>query len=191
MQEAGMRKKLLRALRFYSEKQYDAAITALRELEPLCDRSDEHYAVHLFLALCYDNNGLVNAAIEQYELLERMHLADSTVYSNAASLYWKTGQTQKAHTCLQRAVELEPNNEYAHYNRAAFCFYDKEFEQAVLSAKRALEINRKMVQASSLLVIIYSIQGDTAQADTYLHMAVSCGQSRKELKAAIRHYTEE
>ena len=184
------RKKLLVALRHYSMGKYDAAIKSLKALLPLCEHRDDHYAVYLFLALSYSNQGLHAPALEQYEEIRRKGLANSTVYSNMSLLYQEMGQTQEAYDALVCATEMEPNNEYAHNNLATFYFRQGELEEAIVSAKRALEINGKMYQASTLLAIIYAIQGDREQSDTYKHKAIASGQNAKSLKAAIRQYTE-
>ena len=55
-------------------------------------------------------------------------------------------------------------------------------------ALKALEINHKFYQASTLLAIIYSLEGDRENAGKYSHMAAASGQDPIKLKDAIKYY---
>ena len=48
-----------------------------------------------------------------------------------------------------------------------------------------------MYQASTLLAIIYTLEGDKANAEKYSHMAIAGGRPAAELNRVIAHYVAE
>ena len=48
-----------------------------------------------------------------------------------------------------------------------------------------------MYQASTLLAIIYTLEGDKANAEKYSHMAIAGGRPAAELNEVIAYYVAE
>lgn len=127
-------------------------------------------------------------AIHVYKGLVSRNIASSTVYGNLGHVYYQVGEAQLAAENYEKAIETDPHNPYPYNNLAKFYFDEYQLEEAKEYAKKALTINRKVYQASTLLAIIYSLEGNSTEADKYSHMAVSSGQNPQKLKAAIEHY---
>ena len=185
---AALRKKLLNAIRLYSENRFKKALKYLADLKKEAKSTDEHYAVSLFTALCFTDMGLYAHAEKIYMQLVQVRIADSRIFSNLGNVQTKQGAHQKAIENYEYALDYDRNNAYVHNTIAQAHFQMHEFEQAILFAEKALEINPKMHQASTLLAVIYSLHGNSALAEKYFHMAISSGRDPEELKEAIAYY---
>lgn len=186
--DAKNRKQLLGALRDYNENKLKKASVTLEQLKDDCRVQDDYYAVGLFLALCYTEMGLFEAAIKEYDVLIAHRLENSRIYNNLGHVYAKLGRNAQAMENYEKALSLSPENEYAYINIANLSFGDGDFETAVTYAKKALEINSKLKQAANLLAIVYAIRDDKENADKYFHVALACGSDPAELKNAIAYY---
>jgi len=185
------RKKLLRAIRYYDEDKLKQAANLLIDLKKDCRSSDDYYAVELFLALTFTEMQYYEEAIYEYQQIIERRLETGTVYNNLGHVYARIGKAKDAMFCYEKALVLNPNSEYAHINVANAYFYEKDFDTAISYAQKALDINSKLRQASSLLAIIYALQEDKENADKYFHLAISNGQNPKDLKDAIAYYKGE
>ena len=183
-----LRKRLLCAIRFYNEENYRKAIDGLIALQPECNERDDYAAVGLFLALSFTDVGANDAALEIYGQLVEMGIETSTIYGNIGHLHVRLGNTDEAATALIKAAQLDPNNAYPLCNVARLYFDKFEFDKAIKWAERALQINHKIYQASTMLAIIYAIRGEGELEKKYAHMAISSGQNPDKLKQAILHY---
>jgi tetratricopeptide (TPR) repeat protein len=85
---------------------------------------------------------------------------------------WANIHTEKAIENYERALELAPNHAPALSNLANIYFEQSRFEEAIASAEKALEAEPSFYQASTLLAIIHSINGDEENAKKYFHMAI-------------------
>jgi Tfp pilus assembly protein PilF len=86
------------------------------------------------------------------------------------------------------AIQNDENNPAPYNNLANLYFETSDFENAKIYAQKALQINHKMYQASTLLAIIYTLEGDKANAEKYSHMAIAGGRNPVELNKIIAYY---
>jgi len=182
------RKKLLCAVRLFNEGNYQKAVKYLSDLKDRCQSPQDAYAVYLFAALSFTNMELLDLAESLYQQLINADLADSRIYSNLGSVQNQMGKVKKALQNYEYALEYDRRNENAWNNIAQLYFGLSEFDKAIPYAEKALEINAKMYQASTLLAIIYAIKGDRENQEKYSHMAISAGRSPKELQECFDHY---
>lgn len=182
------RKKLLKALRFFNEQNYEKSLCLLRSLLPYCDSQNESYAVHLFAALSFTRSKLWEQAEQIYLRMIHIGLADSRVYSNLGNCQLNIGNQDEALRNFHYALEYDPENANAYNNIAQTYFEMHELDQAIPYAIKAVEIDPKLVAASSLLAIIYALQKNTEACEKYSHIAVVNGNSPENLKRAIEHY---
>lgn len=184
------KKRLLEVLKLYNEDRMKQAANQLISLKESCQTPADYRAVGLFLALVLTDMELVNEAVNEYELLLAKNLGTTTIYSNLGSIYSRGGQVQKAKECFEKALFLDPSNPYAYNNLAKLHFDLTEMKEAEKYALKALDMNSKVYQASSLLAIIYAMEDEFEKSEKYFHMAVAAGQNPKELKQAMEYYTE-
>ena len=182
------RKKLLCAVRLYDENKLTKSVKYLTELKPLCQTGEDHYAVNLFTALNFTDMQLYEHAERVYRQLINMNLENSRIYSNMGHVQMQSGDFNKALRSYERALEYDAGNAFAYNNIAQAHFQMHEFAEAIPFAMKALELNPKMHQASALLSIVYTLEGDQENSEKYFHIAICSGRDPKELQEAIDFY---
>lgn len=184
-------KKLLCATRLYNESNYSKAIKYLRQLLDEAESPRDAVPVLLFAALCYTDAGVYDQAIQiYYDLLEH-DPKHAQAHSNLGFLYAAQGDYEMAHKHYNKSIESSPKNYYAYVNRANCYFNQHDFDHAICDAKQALEVKNNGHEASSLLAIIYALEGDAENKEKYFHMSVATGKNAEELKEAINYYMTE
>lgn len=182
------RNKLLCAIRLYHEGNIRKALKYLFDLKDRCETKDDQYAVMLWIALCFTDLQLLDQAEKMYMQMIFKELADSRVYSNLGSIFNRKGDYQRAIDYFNHALEYDRKNYNAYNNIAQAHFQMDKLDEAIPFALKALEINPKMRQASSLLAIIYDLLGDEDQSTHYFHIAINSGYDPEELKEAIAYF---
>ena len=182
------RKKLLCAVRLYNEENNDKALKYLMDLKQKAHTADDHYAIDLFAALCFTDLELYEHAIRIYQHIVSTGNANSRIFSNLGHVLLKTGEYERALRNYEIALQHDSSNAFAYNNIAQAHFQMHEFDEAVSFAKKALEINPKMHQASALLAITYTLLSDKENSEKYFHIAISSGRDPQELKEAIEYY---
>lgn len=184
------RKNLLRAARFYDENNPKKSVKLLMDLKNKCRRPDDHFAVDLFLALNFTEMHFYEDALHEYEQICSRRMENSTIYNNMGHIYLRMGKKKDAMDCFAKSLALSDDNAITYVNLANLHFEERELDSAIRYAKKALDINSNLKQASSLLAIAYAMQKNQEQSEKYFHKAVACGYRPKELKKAIKYYTE-
>lgn len=182
------RNKLLCAVRLYNENNFDKSLKYLFDMKQRCQTKQDEYAVMLFVALCFTEMGLYDHAEKVYMQMIFGEIADSRVYSNFGNVLNRKGEYERAIQNFHHALDYDAKNANAYNNIAQAHFQMNKLEQAIPYAEKALEINPKMRQASSLLAIIYDLLGDGDKSSHYFHIAISSGYDPKELKEAIAYF---
>jgi len=186
-----LRKKLIGAYRLYNEDNYRKALKSLTQLLKAAESGADTCAVLLLIALCYTDADILQEAIKAYEKLLQVDPYHARGHSNLGLLYVKVGEFEKARQHYDSAVRYDSKNYYAYANRANYYFRMGEYDSAIPDAVRALEIKNNGVEASSLLAIIYALQGDEENKKKYYHLAISSGKHPEDLNAAIEYYLAE
>ena len=182
------KKKLLCAVRLYNESKYDKALDYLMDLKQRSETREDHYATNLFAGLCFTDMGLYEHAAKIYEQSIDMDIADSRIFSNLGHVEMKLGEYKKALQHYEIALEYNRRNEFALNNIAQAHFQMHEFDEAIEFALKALDINPKLGQASTLLAITYALLGDKDNSEKYFHIAINSGRDPKEIKEAIEYF---
>ncbi len=184
------RQKLLEALRLYNEDKFPAAMKALEALRPAAASRDARYAVEIFTALCQTDLGLDNAAIATYEGMIASGLITSQVYSNLCSCCRRTGAMDKAAEAGLKAIELDPDNAFAHINTGNILLEAGDYARADRMAVRAVELAPDMRQSWTLLAVTRAVHDDEDGWKDAARHAVDCGQDPEALARAMSHYAE-
>lgn len=169
------RKKLLNAIRYYNENNFERALSLLSELKNKRPVKKEINVIYLFSALCYTDMGMNDAAVREYELMLVTEPENSTVLSNLGMLYERMGNYERSKECYIRAIEVKPENHYAINNLAQLYFTNGEFILAIDYSLKALEICPNFRPSATLLAIIYGAYGDTVNYEKYLRVATENG----------------
>ena len=142
----------------------------------------------MFIALCYTDARLSDQAETVYKHMISKNYADSLIYFNLGHLKLSRGKYDEAISNFEYALSLDPENAHAYHNLATVYFNMNDLDPAAEYAQKALEINGKMKEASSLLTIIYGIKGDAENRNKYFHIAVSSGHDPQQLNHAIEYF---
>ena len=183
-----LKNKLLGAIRLYNEDKFNKALKYLGDLKLQCKTDDDIYAVNLFIALVLGDMGLKNEAIKVYNELVSMNLATTTIYGNLGSLHSGLGNYDDANRNLRLSIQHDENNPAPYQNLAKLYFDTRDFESSKRYALAALKINHKFRQSATLLVIVYSIEGDTENAEKYSHISIASGENPTDLKNSIEYF---
>lgn len=186
--QPGCQKRLLKAIRTYNQNAFMQAVRQFEKLKPHCQKSKDQYAVHLFIALCYTDAHLYDQAEAVYKNMISKNYADSLIYSNLGHIKLSNGKFQEAISYFEYAISLDPENAHAYHNLATVYFNIDALDSAIEYAKKTLELNGKMKEASSLLTLCYAIKGDTENQDKYFRIAVSSGYNPEQLNHAIEYF---
>lgn len=190
-EKAKLKKKLLHCIDLFNKGQYHAAIKQLNQLYKSCQFTDDYCAVLTFLALCYDNSGDTNTAIETYHKVLDHNEDFSTVWSNLCILYSDEGKYEKAIYCAEKAILYDNQNALA-YNNLAYAYYRRgNYELAIKYAKIALDKNGKTYQAATLLCLTYHLLNNTEESDKYYKLAIANGQNANKLNSAKSNLKQE
>jgi len=105
--------------------------------------ADDHKDPHVLMARIYENQGRLDKAIEQFEILRKLEPKSMDILRYSARLYHLADQTDSAIKLLKSAAEMEPENDQIYHSLALAYMSKKENEKAVESMKKALALNPK------------------------------------------------
>lgn len=180
--------RLLRAVRWYDEKQYARAERILRRLCKKCDEVADSCAVLLVFGLCYTAQNLHRKATEVYRLLLELDPWNVRANNNLGYQLYRMGNLPAAMEHFDRAMTAAPDYAPAYLNAANGYFKQGDPARAEQYANMALERDAESTGAMTLLAILAALRGDSAQEAYYTGMAVENGYQEEKLKQAIRFY---
>jgi protein O-mannosyl-transferase len=99
---------------FYKQKEFDKAISELKQLIKLNPENSSGYYNNM--GMCYLDQGKYNEAIESFNQSVKADPKFSTGYNNLGQCYEKMGDKQKAAEYFKKAFEADPNNQIAKDN---------------------------------------------------------------------------
>ena len=105
--------------------------------------ADDHKDPHVLMARIYENQGRLDKAIKEFEILRKLEPESMDILRYAARLYHLADQTDSAIELLKTAAEKEPENDQIYHSLALAYMSKKENEKAVESMKKALALNPK------------------------------------------------
>lgn len=182
------RKCLVAATRYYDESKYDKSLKILSLLAKEAESENDLVPVLLFMALCYTDMGLSSYAIKVYYNLLEHSPKNSRAHSNLAVQLLNEGDFNLALAHYTEAINCDNQNYYAYNNRANCYFKMQDYDNAIIDAKKALEIKNNGVEAATLLTVIYALKGDSENKEKYYHLATASGRPAQEVDYAIEHH---
>ncbi|GEM_PF-7059860 len=91
---------------YYHNKEYNKAITMLRQIPSSNTSSPEH---HYLLALCYEANGDLQKAQKEIKTIVDHDDSNSAALYILATLYYKESKTNATIPLLQKAIQIDPD----------------------------------------------------------------------------------
>lgn len=185
-----LEKQLYNAIHLYNISKPAAAVSKLTKLRKECQRTADIYAVTVFLGLCYDDMGLFNDALTQYNAALKIR-PTSTVWSNMGLCHQRLGQKDDARKAYENAIALDPHNAFAYNNLSALYFRDAEYYDALEYAQLALKEDPNMPQALSTAALCCGMLNDQEGYEKYYRLAVANGYDGRRIKATLQRIQEE
>lgn len=173
------------AIHDYNNNKFSAAMNKLEKLRKECHRSADLRAVAIFTALCLDDMGLYEKAIESYNAALVIR-PNSFLYSNMGLCYQRLGNAEASEKCYLQAISLDPENAYAYNNLSAMYFRQADYAQALEFAKKATEIDSNFPQALGCAATCCALLGDEEGYQTFYRRAVSNGYDGRAINAMVQ-----
>jgi len=125
------------------------------------------------LGNAFEEKGLTDKAIEQYQIVLARYPNDPRAHENLGVAFFKQGLMDKAIEELQTTIKLRPDYYDAYYNMGLVFFRKGWIEKAIGQYEAALRINPKFAPAYVNLGIAYGYMGSIDKAVNYLETAVN------------------
>ena len=117
-------------------------LRALDELQ-LVVAADDHKDPHVLMARIYENQGRLDKAIEEFEILRNLEPKSMDILLYSARLYGLDEKMDIAIKLLKNAIEMEPENDQIYHSLALAYMSNRENIRAVENMKKALALNPK------------------------------------------------
>ncbi|MBT6717812.1 MAG: tetratricopeptide repeat protein [Nitrospina sp.] len=117
-------------------------LRALDEFQLVLAASD-YKDPHVLMARIYENQGRLDKAIEQFEILRKLEPESMDILRYTARLYHLDDKTDETIRLLKSAVEVQPENDQIYHSLALAYMSRKENDKAVESMTKALALNPK------------------------------------------------
>lgn len=173
--------RFFNAVHDYNLQKPAAAIAKLDKLRKDCQNTAELRAVTIFTAFCYDDLRLFEKSIPQYEAAISMR-PNSSLYSNMGLACFYMGDDAAAERAYENAIQLDPQNAFAHNNYATLLFRRGDYPESLRCAEAAIAINSGMTQALSTAALCCAMMKDQAGYEKYYQRAVANGYDGSKIK---------
>jgi Flp pilus assembly protein TadD len=127
--------------------------------EDIVQKSPRSALAHYNLGTMYSSNGLLDKAIEQYQIVLTMMPNHTGAYDKLGISYASQGQFDKAIEQFQAALRLKPDYAEAYYNLALAYSSKGQFDLAIEQFKKALRLKPDYAEAYDDLGVAYARKG--------------------------------
>jgi len=143
-------------------------------------KSPENAIAHNNLSVAYLSAGLIDEAMEHYEITLRLTPDNGDIYYSMANIYCVAGFVDKAIKYYETAIRLKPDLAAAHYNLGN-AYYSKGLtEQAIEHYEVAIKLKPNSIEAHNDLGIAYMSENLTYKAITHFQRAIDLNPSLAE-----------
>lgn len=158
---------------------------SLPELKKLVQNEPENHRARALLALALKRDKKYYEAIYEFHQLQKHRPDDDFVHSNLGSLYLLTNQLAEARFHTDRAIQLNPSNEFALMTRADLFSRSRHFEQAVQALNEALAYSRNKVYPARKLFYLLKSMGQVENGATVLQKLLRDEPDNADLKSLL------
>lgn len=141
----------------------------------MADDTKEQKAVARGLLLSGDRQG----ALDAYEALRAQSPDDVGVLDALGFLYYMAGRPGDARDCCRRAIELSPENFYAHKGLGLCLAKLGEAEAGIAALERSISINPRYFDSHFDLGVVLSELGRWDEAAASFERALGIDPTRK------------
>jgi tetratricopeptide (TPR) repeat protein len=148
-----------------SPKDFTAYDLVLRARKQIYDHSEANHR---------ESRDLLERAVALDDQLAQAYIELSWIYLDEYRYNWnaRPNPLERALKAAMRAVELEPNNGFAHWRLAKIRFFRKELEQFEIEKQRALVLNPNHAKTLADVAIHLSNLDRTDEAFKYANKAI-------------------
>ena len=157
---------------YYSEGNYPQAIDYF---ELLAQQTPNNYIAHLNISACHYLNGDIKKSISSAEISVSIK-PNAEGYANIGTAHFILNDFNKAVVAFEKVITLNKSNHVNWGNLAdAYRYADNDkyqvtFNQAILLAKQAIELNPNNKYAIALLSYYYANLGDIKKTNYYANL---------------------
>jgi len=149
------------------------ANTRLEQYRQQVQELPQSPTANLQLALVYDEQHQIDAAIQQYQRVLELDPDQVIAHVNLASLYIKKHRYERALRHYERAIELDRNNGVALAGLGFLYFRSQMYPQAIEYYQRAMELRPNDANIAYNLGLLYDEQGEWDSAIEYYRRALA------------------
>jgi Flp pilus assembly protein TadD len=172
-------------LELYQSGHCDQALAELRKAAELPLVTIEKKVVLAHLGVCYENAGMLEAAVLAHRRAIELDPAYSKAWGYLGIARRKQGQMEAARRCYERAVALDPNNDQALASLGTWFILDDHPLEAVRVLERAVAIDGSYPTPHANLAVAYAELGREDDAQRSVSTAARLGYPSAKL-AALR-----
>jgi tetratricopeptide (TPR) repeat protein len=142
---------------YLDEKKYqEAADNLLTLLKHGLDKPQLHY----FLAMAFEGLKKIDEAIESFEKVPQTSSYHRSALVRLSFLYQEKGDTKKALSLMNKALEEEPNEPGLYLFLGALYEEMEDYDKAISTLKKGLDLQRDHIRLHFRLGIVYDKAGD-------------------------------
>jgi tetratricopeptide (TPR) repeat protein len=141
--------------------------------EDVVRKSPNKARPHTNLGEAYEEQDMVDKAIEHYQIALRAEPNTAIIYNNLGNAYRTKGMKRKAIEYFERAINLKPNIVEPHINLGILYKTAGQFDRAIHHYKRAISLNPNQPDAHYNIGNIYMFKGLTDIAIEHYRHAIS------------------
>lgn len=130
---------------------------------------------HLDRAYKYQDQGLYDQAIAEYNQALLIDPNKVSAYNNRGVAYWGKGLRQEALADWEQALRLDPNLAAGYANMGSYLMYEGKYDEAITRLNHSLTLDPKMAQSYVLRAMAYYYKGKYDKAWEDVHRAQSLG----------------
>lgn len=175
--EGHKQKKFAKAIKYCDEGEFGKAIPILEELKDKCSCDSDYLAVLKALSLAYVDDGDSDKAIEIYRDAVEKNKTDARLWSCLAQRQKAAGRTEEAVASWQEQMRCTDSDPEPYVEIASIRMEQKNYEEAVNYAEKALEISFRNQEAHEILCIAYTALGNVEKIAEHQRKYIMFGGS--------------
>ena len=139
-----------------------------REFQRAIALSPNYPLAHFYYALCLVAIGRYEEAVSEARKALALDPVSLMAQTNVAIIYYRAGRYDEAVEESSRVLEIDSNYAHAHYVLGRASVQKGVFRKAILSARRAVALERNNVPYIASLAYIYGVAGKRSNASELL-----------------------
>lgn len=148
-------------------------------------KSPDSSVAHYNLGISYDDKGMFDEAIKEYQMTVRLSPWHPRVHNNLGLIYLKRGQLNEAIKEFQTSLIIHPRYPIAHHNLGSLYVKQGRFDEAIKEYQTALRLRPDSADGHYNLGIAYKNKGLTDEARRAFEKALRLNPNDTEARQAL------